>query len=544
MSTKRPRISGDFSLGGDQAEADPLLSEAFLNTGDYRAIESRDDPRAFLVARTGAGKSASLQRLEQVYPQHVIRIRPEDLSLRYITDLNVVKFLDELDINLDPFWIALWKHVFLVEIIRKRYKVDSLAAKQNFLDMLRERLSRDHAKRAALDYLDEFESKFWCEADERIRDITESFTEKIKIEAGGSIDLKVGSVGFGSSEDVEHHAEQASQRIERFQRVVNDQQLPRLNKMLQVLDEDILSSPQDFMYVIVDDLDRDWVDERISNDLIRCLIRTVHELKRVHNLKIVVALRTNLFRELDFGRRSGGQEEKYRSLVLDMRWTANDLEEMLDERVRAAAKRAHVDLSGIRDLLPAKTNKRGDPVEFIISRTLLRPRDAINFVNEAIARSSGSTRVSWEDLTDAELAYSHNRLLALRDEWKVTYPEIDKVLEKFRGAPWKLARMDLQNVLDDVMLIASDHTRVDTRWLLELSEAAFTPGAKSWGEMYGPLTRFLFGIGFLGVRVHERGPAVFSTQDPLFLQPDSRLENANGFFIHRAYSLALDVSEP
>ncbi len=106
--------------------------------------------------------------------------------------------------------------------------------------------------------------------------------------------------------------------------------------MIGVLNEEILDS-QHFTYVVVDDLDRDWIDERLVNDLIRCLFRTVLDLKRVQNLKVLVALRTNIFQELQFGRRGGGQEEKFRALVLQMRWTRHNLEELLDERVAIAA---------------------------------------------------------------------------------------------------------------------------------------------------------------------------------------------------------------
>jgi len=103
------------------------------------------------------------------------------------------------------------------------------------------------------------------------------------------------------------------------------------------LDEEILDE-QHSTYVVIDDLDRDWVDDSLANDLIRCLFRTVLDLKRVKHLKVLVALRTNIFQELDFGRRSGGQEEKFRSLVLQVRWTKATLIHVLDERVKVASQ--------------------------------------------------------------------------------------------------------------------------------------------------------------------------------------------------------------
>src|SRR5712675_221903 len=113
MATQRTNraLPSDFSLGALDAEADPLLKAAFYFSGHYATAERRDDPRCFLVGRTGGGKTAALRHLESTHPEHTIRINPEDLSLPYITDLGVIKYLTSLDVHLDPFFIALWKHV-------------------------------------------------------------------------------------------------------------------------------------------------------------------------------------------------------------------------------------------------------------------------------------------------------------------------------------------------------------------------------------------------------------------------------------------------
>ena len=170
-----------------------LLRDAFYETGQYSAVISHDDPRCFLIGRTGSGKSAILQRLEDEQPDHVIRINPEDLSLTYITQLGVIRHLASLDVHLDPLFIALWKHVLLIEIIRHRYNIDSPDAKQNFLMALRDRIMRDRSKQAALDYFEEFEGRFWCETDERVREITRKFEEQVQEQAGGS--LSVAGIG-------------------------------------------------------------------------------------------------------------------------------------------------------------------------------------------------------------------------------------------------------------------------------------------------------------------------------------------------------------
>lgn len=535
------RIRSDFNVGGEQAEADPLLSVAFYESGDYRTAESRDDPRCFLIARTGGGKSAVLQRLEEVHPEHVVRITPEDLALPYITDLRVIRYLDDLDVNLDLFFIALWKHVLLVEIIRHRYHVNTPQAKENFLRNIRQKISRDPAKRAALEYLDEFEGRFWCEADQRVKDITDKFERQIS--AGGKAGAAVPGVEAGAftRSTATLSNEERSEQVERFQRIVNETQLARLNKMLAVLNDEILDRPQYYTYVIIDDLDRDWVDERLANDLIRCLFRTVLDLQRVENLKVLVALRTNIFQQIEFTKRSAGQEEKFRALVHRMHWSRSDLTHMLNERVRVSGERHDINVSGIKDILPPRNRTRGDALEYILERTLLRPRDLLSFVNECLRQSSGKSRMTWETISAAEHTYSENRLLALRDEWKVTYPDVQKVFDVFRKAHDGMPRQEFQQLLDDIALLAADPSFEGTRWLTDLSEPLWSGSNEDWVETYQRLAEFVYSMGFVGVAPDQSRAPTFAEEDPSFVSRRSNLGTAARFFVHRTFHEALGV---
>jgi hypothetical protein len=537
------RLGVDFSLGGEQAEADPLLQQAFFESGHFSAIDSKDDPRCFIVGRTGSGKSALLQRIEEQHSEHVIRINPEDLSLPYIADLGVVNYLASLDVHLDPFFIALWKHVMLIEIIKHRYKVDSPAAKQNFLASLRDKISRDRSKMAALEYLEEFEGKFWCETDERVKDITNRFEEQIENEAGGKITIpatgelvgKIASRGIAGQETTR-------QLVERFQRVVNETQLPRLNKMMTVLNDEILDSPQHYTYMVIDDLDRDWVDEKVLNSLIRCLFRTVVDLKRIRNLKVLVALRTNIFEQLNFGARTGGQEEKFRSLTLHVRWVRNDLEHLLDTRARVAAEHHGIEgVRGISNMLPASNREYGNPISFILRHTLMRPRDALAFLNECLSLAAGKRRITWAEIKGARRPYSRNRLLALRDEWKPSYPDIDRFFGLFQSSPTDISREGLMEMLDDAALLPADSEFLGVRWMTELSAPVWNGlDGDDWITQYQPMIEFLFHIGFLGCITTE-GSAIYSHDQPEFVGQASNLAKIDVFCVHPAFRAALDV---
>lgn len=294
--------------------------------------------------------------------------------------------------------------------------------------------------------------------------------------------------------------------------------------------------------VVIDDLDRAWVDERLVNDLIRCLFRAVLDLKRVSNLKVLVALRTNIFQELDFGRRSGGQEEKLRALVLNMRWTRPSLVELLETRVQVAGSSFGLEHATLADLFPNTNNTRGNAIEYMLDRTLLRPRDAIAFVNECFALGIGKTRLAWTDIQTAERSYSASRLMALRDEWKETYPGIAQVAEVFKSAPYRMNRHHFSKRLDDVMLLMSDPAFPGVRWLGDRSAPMWNSGNDTpWEEIYGPLAQLLFDIGLIGCASRASGAPTYFTDDPLYLENGTGLSEAQLFYIHRAYQLALST---
>lgn len=408
---KKKRLRADFQIGGMSAEDDFLLSECFYDNGDYEATLSRELKKCFLIGRTGSGKTAILKRIAEAHPKRVIQIDPESLSLQFIANSPYIRELMEAGVHLDLFFKALWKHVFIVEIIRHIYKIDSPVAKSSIVDRLLDKVRRNPSRVKALKYFDEFGERFWCEADERVRELTQKFETRIK--AGLAMPNAVASAGLGY--DRLKTAEEKKEFHVKAQYIVNQTQLARLTEMIKILDEEILANEQDFRYIIVDDLDKEWVDDDIANTLIRCLFQSVVDFMDVRRLKILVALRTNIFDQLQYSqRRRGAQEEKHRALIQFIEWTRSDLKALLEKRITQFsvhyAFRPPLTLSS---LLPARSRRRGDPVDVLLEHTLLRPRDVISLVNHAISRAAGKNSISWKQIDEAISEYSYERLMAL-----------------------------------------------------------------------------------------------------------------------------------
>lgn len=532
------------------AEKDPFLSEAYWDNGDFDTIESHDDPRCFLIGRTGSGKSALLQRLEEIHPQKVVRIIPENLSLPYITNLGVIRQLLQLNVRLEPFLKALWKHVIIVEILRHRYTITSPEQKQTVLSNLKERFRRDPVKIKAIEYLNEFGDKFWCEADERVKQIAETFERKI--ETSAEIGANAIHANAKASADFEqtNTREIKSELAAKYQRIVNDTQISRLNEMIKVINEAALDE-QHFIYVIIDDLDKEWEDERIANLIVQCLFQAVVDIQDIKHLKMLVALRTNIFRQLHYGEHSkGGQEEKFRGLALHLRWTSNDLHSLLTNRAEAASRRYSLNPpKTLTDMLPnanknkAKNKGDIDPIKYILDRTLMRPRDAILYLNSCVREATGKETITWQNIYQAEKYYSEERLLALRDEWKDPYLDINRIFERFKHQPSRMSRGELTIILDDIILLLGDTSFRGTTWLANLCEPLWAAGSSNltWYEWYGSLVNLLYTISFLGLAKGKETQACYSYEQADRVQKAVDMLDTAFFEIHPAFHSALDI---
>ncbi|MGB2990165.1 MAG: hypothetical protein WBC98_09420, partial [Candidatus Zixiibacteriota bacterium] len=478
---KRKRLRAGHQIGGMSAENDFLLSECFYDNGDYDAIASRNMKKCFLIGRTGSGKTAILRRLAQQHPTKVIQIDPESLSLQYISNSPYIRELMEANVRLDLFFKALWKHVFIVEIIRHKYKIDSPEAKTTILKWLKDRIIKNPSRLKALKYFEEFGEQFWCDAHERVRELSNKFETSLR----GDLSLPTQAVSAGLGFSKLKTSEEKRQFSVKAQQRVNQTQLARLNEMIKILDEEILGNDQDFRYVIVDDLDKEWVDDDIANTLIRCLFQSVVDFLDVKNLKILVALRTNIFDQLGYSeRRRGAQEEKHRGLIQFIDWNREDLTGLLEKRIEQfSIYYAYDRMLNFYSLFPQKTQRHGDPLEVLLDHTLMRPRDIISLVNHCIRLSAGKSSISWQHIDEALDAYSLERLMALRDEWKDPYFDIGKFYNHFQAKDVEFEYEGLKRrVLEDVILLLADVRFRGRFWLETLTESFWKPDASAQDE--------------------------------------------------------------
>ncbi len=420
------RFRRNESVGEPDAESDELfLTRCFIDTGDFQTLQDCSKPQRIIVGRTGAGKSALISNLKQSQ-ENVIEISPENLSLNFISNSDVLNTLEKAGVKLDIFYGLLWKHVFTVELLRYKYNLSSEEKTKAWsFGFLASLSKKDQTKERALEYLRDWGDKFWQETEYRVKEVTQKLESEIKSSLGSSLDFLKTDISAGIKGSEEKRIEVTHQA----QCIVNKIQVKSLSDVMRLLAEEVFNDTKQKYFIVIDKLDENWVENNLRYRLIRSLIETVKNFRAIPNVKIIVALRLDLIRNVfEKTRDAGFQEEKYQALLLPIHWDKNMLEDMLNKRVGKLTSEQYTNRPlSLRELFPESVG-RSRFVDYLFDRTLYRPRDAIAFVNECLKQSYGKSKITVQTIRLAEIEYSAQRVESICYEWIDHFPKLSEYL--------------------------------------------------------------------------------------------------------------------
>jgi hypothetical protein len=495
-------------IGSEGAEQDTeFLRDCFVDTGDLGVLRDTKDPRRIVVGRTGAGKTALLLLL-QTNEAKTAAIDPDQLALSYISNSTIVKQLTDLGVNLDLFYRLLWRHVFAVELIQLRYQLRTEKDQESFLSRITKQLFGDKRKQEALDYLLQWGSRFWKDTEMRIQEVTETFERDVKAGLG----VKAATLELMANDAEKVSVSERTEIVHKAQEIVNSLQMQKLTKVIEILASEVFGDPQQRYFIIIDRLDENWVPDPLRYRLIRALIETVKDFQRIRTAKVVVALRRDLlqrvFRET---RDAGFQEEKYQALYLSITWTKEQLLSVLDERLNRLVKSTY---SGRRvtwkDVFPESIN-RVETGDYLVERTLYRPRDIIQFCNCCIELATDRPSITAQMVRDAEAQYSQLRFRSLGDEWAADYPELLDVSDLLKRRPQLFPISDLSES-DLEKLCLSEIERDPPGRLSQLFQSYIDEKIKL-DELRERLVDTFYIVGLVGIKPEANKPVSWSFRE-------------------------------
>jgi hypothetical protein len=398
-------------IGFESAEQESEDLPHYYFDNDYyrKAVSfSKQNSEFFLIGRTGSGKSAILEMIRQKKPDilRIINITEEDFAVQFLLSSPEVS-----DIPTQYRQLAfktLWKYIVIINMLKSLY-----GSEFKWTNLIY------GSNKNAYELLNRFGEL--SQNQKTFTDQVISFLQQIK------------EISFSGIGGLKTERGIAKNELYDLFKIIHDFEKKSLFEHLE----------KKYLYVLIDDLDKNWTASQDNIDLIQCLFDCIIELgtRFYGNVKFIVALRTDIFRQLNFH-----QTEKVRPYVTEINWYSSQLRRIIELRLTAYWK-CSID----RALSRFPKRFRGeDFIEYLIQRTMRRPRDLINFVNLCIneANMKSASYISGESVHAAERRYSRFRVEALLDEWKFVYPQLEEWIDLFAGIRYTINYNDLKSLFD------------------------------------------------------------------------------------------------
>ena len=214
------------------------------------------------------------------------------------------------------------------------------------------------------------------------------------------------------------------------------------------------------------------------------------------------------------------QREKLDDYFVHIRWTKLLLKKLVNLRIQSLFRQQYAQgIIEFQDVFPFNVGSI-DPFEYIIDRTLMRPRDVIAFVNECIEAAQGTYEVTSTVIKKAEINFSRIRRDALEQEWQSAFPSIKKLLD-FVGAHQKAIvtfdELCSEKEADDVALAIYSESKIDYDPLFEVAKAHYEKEDRAAKELIKNIISVLYRVGAVGVKLKNGNRFMYSHLDDALL---------------------------
>ncbi|EPO7406814.1 P-loop ATPase, Sll1717 family [Escherichia coli] len=411
-------------IGKLEAESDNYLDSCFLETNIFKGImnfdpseKNPDFTKRIIVGRTGSGKSAILRKIiDEESIKFSDKIEAENTIFEHVKNNVFISSLNDSGIDLRVFYKSLWLHALLIKVIPALHR----STYQSFFNKIQDLIGgkkKSYNPELANEYIEQFKDVFFN--DKALVEISNKMQSELSSKIGiKGIDLG-GKLG---REDTQKVQSETSSYVSR-------ELIRKQKELIKILNEEFSEVGQFRIVISIDDLDRSWLSSSdIRYDFINALLEAFRELLDVKSVKILISIRTDIL--MGIYNKTLRQDEKDLSLIYPVSWNKSEIREIIDMRINHLIKNKYQSSRTItmKDIFNFEIdNVYAD--DYILDRTMLRPRDAISFVNYCLKECDGHVSINQDIVLMAEEKFFSSRKRALVSEWGTIYKNISGYID-------------------------------------------------------------------------------------------------------------------
>jgi hypothetical protein len=465
-----------IDIGKVSAERDDNLSHYYYDSGLLkRVIENKSC--SIILGRKGAGKTAVFQFLSGK-PSGIIGDRDILRSLSFDSyNWNIHKLLVNPDAGHSLAYRRSWRFVFVIESVNAF--IDAYASHG---EKLPPRITE--AKKLLEKLFSSPLPSIYNIIAKKLLSITSLKlpNASFNLEDLSSPDISI-SGGEVTCEQVENDPSLRSRLSSNIDHIVTF-----VEKCIQD------SLPLNYnVYIAFDRVDESWDSDSFesSKKVIAGLVSAAESFSRQYkgNIRVLVFLREDIFEVLDLNDLNKLREDSGSLL----KWEADSLNQLILKRINYYSKLFNAgEYTDVNDIFNRKTmRQQTTPSNYIVKRTMMRPRDMICFYGKIInamksseSRHTSTTtlnKITVESIYEAEPEYSEWLKREIEDEWSVQFPLIKIILTAIRNIGSTAFHDD--DLLKELVKLIPGYDRsrlsVDIKFLYDNSIIGFRLGASN-----------------------------------------------------------------
>jgi hypothetical protein len=442
----------NLTFGRSTAESEAeKLDEYFISTQAYINAKNEERRKIYYVGHRGAGKSALLNKLAHEFQNDgnsiILKMTPHDFSY----ELFRKREHDYVEVR--SVYAAVWHYTLVIQLLKRIVNY--------FNERPHLKANRDNVIKLKKYLI----TKGFYEADS-ILEVFFSFLREATV-------IKVAN----KLQNIETASYRGDKQLFRF---LN---LSEISSELNALENITDTHP---IYLFIDELDTGWDNTKEAQNFIYGLFYAVREIRKLRNVTAFVSLRSDMYNDLSS---ILPDPEKMRDDIERFTWNEKTLRWLIGRRITVYSRNKELERCSPEEAISNVFEK--GVLSYIISHSLHRPREIIQFCNEAldelrslIYSETRPTKVNMDVVNSVAPTFSRNRFYDLCEEYKHQYPGLETLLSCFEHAPEYYLLDEFKSKLEEAMLKTVEKIGGDS-WIQDYLDTPMK------------LIEILFEIGFI-----------------------------------------------